>query len=88
MKDEEFIFDTLYPQPQLKPPGHIKILGIYDYKLLLATSKEEFYKIDLDHPFLKICLNLQFGNGAECISELKRIDQKAWGPVFELFEVR
>ena len=87
MMNGEFIFDTLYPHPQLKPPGHLKMLGVYDYKLLLVNSREEFTTIELDHPFIRICLNLQFQNGAECLIEAKRLDSTCWGPVFELLEV-
>ena len=87
-KDQDFVYDTIYPHPQIKPPGNLKFIGVYDYKLIVAGSREDFFKIDLDHPFLKICLSLQFNNGKECLEEVKRIDTKCWETVFDLFEVK
>lgn len=86
--DGEYIEESIYPHVQLKPQGHLKILGLYDYKLLIVNSREEYACIDLYHPFTRILLCLQMGNIKEAISETPKLDIKTYPYIYEAFNVR
>ena len=38
--------------------GHLKIIGLYDYRLLIVNSREEFFTLELYHPFTKFMMFL------------------------------
>jgi hypothetical protein len=87
VKDGHFLEDTIYPLIQLRPHGHLKIIGIYDYKLLLVNSREEFFTIELYHPFIRVLMCLQFENIREALRQVEKIDPKNYHYLYELFSV-
>jgi hypothetical protein len=86
--DGEYLEDSIYPHVQLKPQGHLKILGLFDYKLLLVNSREEYSTIDLYHPFTRILLCLSMENIKEALSETQKLDKKTYPYVYEALNVK
>ncbi|KAL4511824.1 hypothetical protein ABPG72_012669 [Tetrahymena utriculariae] len=71
---EQEFQDTIYPEIQKRPPGILKILMIYDYKLILINEKREIGIINLTHPFLKFCMFLQHNEFNSCLELCKVFD--------------
>ena len=82
------LFDTIYPIVQKKIPGHLKILGITDFKLLISTSYDEISLIDLSHPFLRFIMFLQFGRINACLEEAKKMDCSLYQLLADLLRVK
>ena len=40
--------------------GYLKIITLYDFKLLMINNNEELCSIELTHPFLRFVLFLHF----------------------------
>lgn len=75
-EDDLEFFDSIYPVVQKRPPGHLKILMIYDCKLITVNQFQELGAIDLDHAFIRFCMHLQFGEIDECMSFIEKFDDK------------
>ena len=88
MKNENFIEDTIHPHVQRKPHGHLRIIGLYDYRLLLVNSREEFFTLELYHPFTKAMMFLQFDNIKDALAEINKMDPKTYGIIYELLKVK
>ncbi|KRX01519.1 WD40-repeat-containing domain [Pseudocohnilembus persalinus] len=73
-KEEDIIYDNIYPEQQKKPPGQSKILTIYDFKLVLINQNNELGFIYLEHPFIKFCMYLQHQKYDNCLQITNQFD--------------
>ncbi len=69
-------FDSIFPVVQKRPPGHLKILMIYDCKLITVNQFQELGAVDLDHAFIKFVMHLQFCEIDECMKLIEKFDDK------------
>jgi len=73
ISDLEFKSDQMTPPLQKRPIGHLKIITIYESKLIVMDSHYQLHDIDLSYKILQFCLNLAVHNTDDALDLLSQL---------------
>ena len=75
LKENKDYYDSIYPEQQVRPPGQLKIMMIYNDQMVVVNQAQEVHFLQMSHPFIQFCLYLQCDDFSKCIEQSQKLDK-------------